>query len=158
MNSVTDAIIQHMTGLTPTEQKASRDLFVSGSGTYSDFNVILNGVTSISPIPDRAWNYIFIEPLNHARAVNPNQIGVEQLTIEIGVRTNQKSDTSLRVLEEAIHNIMDDLEENDYLFDATMGLYSLSANYETGIDESARPFARYGNISVGYKIPKYEKN
>lgn len=157
MNSVTDAIIQHMTGLTPAEQKTSRDVFVAGSGAYSDFNVILNGVTAISPIPDKAWNYIFIEPLNHARAVNPNQIGTEQLTIEIGVRTNQKSDTSLRVLEEAVHDIMDDLEEYDYLFDATMGLFSLSANYETGIDENTRPFARFANIAVTYKIPKYEK-
>jgi len=155
MNSVTDAIIMHMSGLTPTEQKASRNVYVTGSGVYNDFNIILNGVTAISPIPDRAWNYIFIEPLNEARAISPDQIGTQQLTIEVGVKTNQKSDTSLRVLEDAVNTILDDLVENDYLFDATMGLVSLSATFETGIDDGARPFARFANITATYKRPKY---
>jgi len=146
--TVTDSLIMHMTGLTPAQQKASKNVFVNGSGSYSPYHVILNGVTAISPIPDRAWNYIFVEILNEARAVNPNQLGTTQMTLEIGVKTNQKDDTSLRKLEEAVKLILDDLQDNEYLDTTTLGLVSLSANYETGIDENARPFARYANMNL----------
>jgi hypothetical protein len=152
--SITDALIAHMTGFTPAQQKASKNVYVAGSGAYSAFNIILNGVTAISPIPERAWSYIFIEPLNEARAINPNQIGTQQLTIEIGVRTNQKDDTSLRKLEAAINTIMDDLVDNQYLDRNTNGLVSLTANYEAGIDQNSRPFARFGNINLVYKTKK----
>jgi hypothetical protein len=152
--TVTDSLIKHMTGLTPAQQKASKNVYVAGSGAYSAFNVILNGATAISPIPERAWNYIFVEILNEARAVNPNQLGTTQMTLEIGVKTNQKDDTSLRKLEEAVKLILDDLQDNEYLDTTTLGLVSLSANYETGIDENARPFARYANINLVYKMPR----
>lgn len=152
--SVTDSLIFHMTGYTPTQQKASKNVYVAGSGSYSAYNIVLNGVTAISPIPERCWPYIFIEPLNEARAVNPNQLGTQQMTIEVGIKTNQKDDTSLRKLEEAVKLILDDLQENEYLDTTTLGLVSLSANYETGIDENARPFARYANINLVYKMPR----
>jgi len=155
--TVTDAVIQHLSGLTPGEQKANKNVYVPGTGAYSEFNIILNGATAITPIPDRAWNYIFVEPLNQSRALNANQIGTQQMTIEIGVRTSQRDDTSLRKLEDAVNIMLDDLVENDYLFDTTMGLVNLSANFETGINEQALIFARYASINLAYKIPSIKK-
>lgn len=152
--SVTDALIMHFSGLTPSEQLTNKNKYAPGSGAYSQFNIIMNGATAVSPMPVAAWDYIIVEPLNIARAIGPNQIGTQQMTIEIGVRTNQKSDTSLRKLEAAINTILDDLQENDYLLQSTMGLVSLNATFEAGIDENTVPFARFGSVNLVYKVPK----
>lgn len=152
--TVVDGLIQLMTGLTPDQQKASRDKWVAGTGDFAGFNVILNGVTAVSPMPSKAWDYIAIEPINRDVAIGSDTIGEAQVSIEIGVKTDQKSDTSQRKIEEKIEAILSPLRDNaGYIQGVTMGVSSMRVNYQIGIDKEARPFARYANIDIVFRVP-----